>query len=54
MQGYAVDAYTKTAAPVLDRLDEADVAGAYAAGRAMTQADAAGFALAAVAETAPL
>jgi hypothetical protein len=54
MQGYAVDAYTKTAAPVLDRLDEPDVAAAYAAGRAMTQADAAAFALGAVAREARL
>jgi tetratricopeptide (TPR) repeat protein len=53
MQGYAVDAYTKAAAPVLDRLDEPDVAAAYAAGRAMTQADAAARALATVSEAAP-
>ena len=50
MQGYAVDAYTKTAAPVLDRLEEPDVAAAYAAGRAMTQEDAAAYALASVAD----
>ena len=53
MQGYAVDAYTKTAAPVLDRLEEQDVAAAFAAGRAMTQEDAAAYALASVADTAP-
>ena len=54
MQGYAVDAYTKTAAPVLDRLDDREVAAAYAAGRAMTQADASAYALGAVAREAPL
>jgi hypothetical protein len=54
MQGYAVDAYTKTAAPVLDRLDDREVAAAYAAGRATTQADASAYALGAVAREAPL
>ncbi|MFL6018211.1 MAG: ATP-binding protein [Gaiellaceae bacterium] len=54
MQGYAVDAYTKTAAPVLERLGDRNVAAAYAAGRAMTQEDAAAYALAAFPEAPPL
>jgi predicted ATPase/class 3 adenylate cyclase len=54
LQGYAARIYAETAAPVLDRLDEPNIAAAHAAGRAMSQSDAAAFALATVAERAPL
>jgi len=53
-QGYAVRIYAETAAPVLDRLDEPQIAAAHAAGRAMSQADAVAFALTTVSEQAPL
>jgi predicted ATPase/class 3 adenylate cyclase len=53
-QGYAVRIYAETAAPVLDRLDEPELAAAHAAGRAMSQADAVAFALATVNEQPPL
>jgi tetratricopeptide (TPR) repeat protein len=53
-QGYAVRIYADTAAPVLDRLDEPQIAAAHAAGRAMTQADAVAYALTTVSEQAPL
>jgi hypothetical protein len=39
---------------VLDRFEEPDVAAAFAAGHAMTQEDAAAYALSSVADTAPL
>jgi predicted ATPase len=54
IQGYAVRIYAEKAAPVLDRLDEPEIAAAHAAGRAMSQTDAVAFALATVTERAPL
>jgi hypothetical protein len=54
VQGYARRIYTKTAAQVLERLDQPQIAAAHAAGRAMSQADAVEYALTNVAEQAPL
>ncbi len=41
-------------APVVDRADEPEIAAAWAAGRAMSESDAAAYALATVAEQTPL
>jgi hypothetical protein len=48
IQGYSVDAYEEAAAPVVERLGKPEVAAAFAAGQAMSEADATGLALAAV------
>jgi len=54
IQGYAATIFTETGARVLDRLDDPQIAAAYAAGRATSQPEAVAHALAAVAERAPL
>lgn len=54
LQGYSVEAYDEVSKPVLDRLDDPEIAAAYAAGRAMSEADAASFALATVGREASL
>ena len=46
-------AFAEAMAPVVDRADEPEIAAAWAAGRAMSETDAAAFALATVAELAP-
>jgi tetratricopeptide (TPR) repeat protein len=51
---YAVRIYNDYAAPVLEQRAEPEIAAAWHAGRAMSEADAAAYALAAVAEPAPL
>ena len=54
VQNYSIEAYAEVSAPVLDRLDEPQVATAYAAGRAMSVEDAAELALTAVGREPPL
>jgi len=54
LQGYSVDAYAEVSAPVLDRLDEPDLAAAFAAGKAMSESEAAELALASVGRKSPL
>jgi len=54
MQGYSVEAYAEVAAPALDRLDDPEVAAAFAAGKAMSETDAAELALGAVGRDTPL
>ena len=51
---YSVEAYAAVSAPVLDRLDEPDVAAAFAAGKAMSVEDATALALTSVGREAPL
>ncbi len=51
---YAVRAYADCSAPVRERLGEAELAAAWAAGRALSEADATAYALMTVAELAPL
>jgi predicted ATPase len=45
LQNYSIDAYSAVSAPVLERLDEPEIAAAYAAGRAMSESDATELAL---------
>jgi predicted ATPase/class 3 adenylate cyclase len=47
------DAFDEVAAPLLDRVDEPEIAAALAAGRAMSESDAAAYALAWVADQPP-
>ena len=54
VQEYAAPIFTETTALVRARLDEQAIEAAYSGGRAMSQADAAGYALATVPEQAPL
>jgi predicted ATPase len=54
LQGYAARIYKETASLVHARFDEPPIEAAYSAGRAMSQADAVTYALAAVPERAPL
>ena len=54
IQGYAARIFAETATQVHDRLGEPSIAAAYAEGRAMSQADAVAYALAAVPERTPL
>jgi hypothetical protein len=54
LQSYSIQAYAETAAPVTERLDEPDIAAAFAAGKAMSPQDAAQLALDAVGRKAPL
>jgi predicted ATPase/class 3 adenylate cyclase len=53
LQGYAVAPFEAASTPVLERLDDPAIAAAYAAGTAMSQDDAAAYALAAVANATP-
>jgi hypothetical protein len=48
MYPYERSAYEEAVALVVDRTDEPEIAAAWAAGRAMSESDAAAFALAAV------
>ena len=50
MEDYERETFDEALAPVLDRADEPEIAAALAAGRDMSEADAAGYALATVAE----
>ena len=50
MEDYEREAFEDALAPVLDRADEPEIAAAWAAGRAMSEADAAAYALATVAK----
>ena len=45
IEDYAFRAYAEGSAPVRDRLDEVELAAAWAAGRALNEADAAAYAL---------
>jgi hypothetical protein len=54
IEPYAAAVYEECSALVRDRLDEPELAAAWAAGRAMSEADAAAYALAAVGERTPL
>jgi predicted ATPase/class 3 adenylate cyclase len=54
LQGYAVEAFESASAQVLERLDDPDVAAAFAAGKAMGADEAARLALSAVGSEAPL
>ena len=51
---YGVRAYDECSAPVRERVGEPELAAAWAAGRALTEADAGAYALMAIAELAPL
>ena len=53
MEPYERSAFAEALAPVVDRADEPEIAAAWAAGRAMSESEAAAYALAAVAEQAP-
>ena len=53
LQGYAVDAFESASARVLERLDDSEVAAAFAAGKAMGADDAARLALTAVGRASP-
>jgi len=54
IEPYAAPAFDECSAPVRERLGEPELAAAWAAGRAMSEADAAAYALATVGERAPL
>jgi predicted ATPase/class 3 adenylate cyclase len=54
LQGYAVEAFELASAPVLERLDEPEVAAAFAAGKTLNADEAARLALAAVGRKPPL
>jgi predicted ATPase/class 3 adenylate cyclase len=54
LEPWAARAYADCSAPVRERLGEAELAAAWAAGRALSEADAAAHALMTVAELAPL
>jgi hypothetical protein len=53
MEPYERAAYAEAVAPVVERANDPEIAAAWAAGRAMTESDAAAYALATVAEQAP-
>ena len=54
IESYAIRAFDECSAPVRDRVREPELAAAWAAGRAMSEADAAAFALATVGARVPL
>jgi predicted ATPase/class 3 adenylate cyclase len=54
IEPFAARAYADCSAPVRERLGEAELAAAWAAGRALSETDAAAYALTTVAELAPL
>ena len=54
LQGYAVEAFESASAQVLERLDDPEVAAAFAAGKAMSADEAAQLALTAVGSESPL
>ena len=54
IEDYAVRAYLEGSAPVRERLGEVELGAAWAAGRALSEADAAAYALKTVAELPPL
>ena len=54
IEDYAIHAYAEGSAPVRERLGEVELAAAWAAGRALSEADAAAYALKTVTELPPL
>ena len=54
IEDYAVRAFAEGSAPVRERLGEVELAAAWAAGRALSEADAAAYALKTVTELPPL
>ena len=53
LQGYAVEAFQQASAQVFERLDEPEVAAAFASGKATSADEAARLALTAVGRRAP-